>query len=99
MPKSGFDWTPNTEQVREAYVRASRNAFIASAGEHREEFNRWLTALMLPLDTIRAEYARFLEHHDTFELARAVGQIISEPVDVLPENERKTVERPDDING
>lgn len=36
------DWTPNTEQVRDAYVRAMRNAFIASASEHREEFDRWL---------------------------------------------------------
>lgn len=37
------DFTPTTEQVRDAYVRAMRNAFIASAGEHREEFDRWLT--------------------------------------------------------
>lgn len=35
-------FTPSTEQVRDAYVRAMRNAFIASAGEHRDEFDRWL---------------------------------------------------------
>lgn len=34
-------YTPNTEQVRDAYVRAMRDAFIASASEHRDEFNRW----------------------------------------------------------
>lgn len=36
------EFTPTTAQVRDAYVRAMRNAFIASAGEHREEFDRWL---------------------------------------------------------
>lgn len=36
------DFTPTTDQVRDAYVRAMRNAFIASTGEHREEFDRWL---------------------------------------------------------
>jgi hypothetical protein len=38
------DYTPTTEQVKAAYVRAMRNAFIASEGEHREEFRRWLAA-------------------------------------------------------
>ncbi len=36
------DFTPITEQVRDAYVRAMRNAFIASATEHEQEFDRWL---------------------------------------------------------
>jgi hypothetical protein len=36
-------FTPTTEQVRDAYVRALRNAFIASAGEHEAEFKAWLT--------------------------------------------------------
>lgn len=36
------EYTPTTEQVRDAYVRAMRNAFIASADEHRQEFDRWL---------------------------------------------------------
>lgn len=36
------DFTPSTAQVRDTYVRAMRNAFIASAGEHREEFDRWI---------------------------------------------------------
>lgn len=36
------DYTPTTTQVRDAYVRAMRNAFIASAGEHEAEFDRWL---------------------------------------------------------
>jgi hypothetical protein len=31
------DFTPTTDQVRDAYVRAMRNAFIASAG------NAWQT--------------------------------------------------------
>ncbi|WP_193750554.1 hypothetical protein [Curtobacterium luteum] len=42
MPKNGSDHTPTTAQVRDAYVRAMRNAFIASADEHRQEFDRWL---------------------------------------------------------
>jgi rubrerythrin len=37
-------YTPTTAQVKDAYVRAMRNAFIASEGEHREEFRRWLAA-------------------------------------------------------
>lgn len=36
------EYTPTTEHVRDAYVRAMRNAFIASAGEHEAEFDRWL---------------------------------------------------------
>lgn len=36
-------YTPGTERVRESYVVGMRQAFIASAGEHREEFNRWLS--------------------------------------------------------
>lgn len=36
------DFTPTTTQVRDAYVRAMRNAFIASASEHEQEFERWL---------------------------------------------------------
>jgi len=38
------DYTPTTEQVRDAYVRVMRDTFIASAGEHREEFDRWMQA-------------------------------------------------------
>lgn len=38
------DYTPTTEQVRNAYVRGMRDTFIASAGEHREEFDRWVAA-------------------------------------------------------
>lgn len=48
------------------------------------------------LATIRAEYARYLTHHDTYELARAIGQVLSEPVDVLPEDQRVVVRHPDD---
>lgn len=39
------EFTPSTEQVRDAYVRAMRNAFIASASEHAEEFERWLATI------------------------------------------------------
>lgn len=35
-------YTPTTDTVRDAYTRAMRNAFIASAGEHDAEFDRWL---------------------------------------------------------
>lgn len=35
------DFTPSTEQVKDAYVRTSRDAFIASTEEHKEEFDRW----------------------------------------------------------
>jgi hypothetical protein len=38
------DYTPNTDKVRDAYIRGMRTAFIASAGEHHEEFDRWLAA-------------------------------------------------------
>lgn len=37
-------FTPTTEQVRAAYVRASRQAFIAATSEHEAEFDRWLAA-------------------------------------------------------
>jgi len=40
------DYTPTTDQVCAAYVRAMRNAFIASAGEHEEEFYRWLDGVI-----------------------------------------------------
>lgn len=42
MPKNGSEHTPTTAQVRDAYVRAMRNAFIASTSEHYDEFDRWL---------------------------------------------------------
>jgi hypothetical protein len=38
------DYTPTTDKVRDAYIRGMRTAFIASAGEHHEEFTRWLAA-------------------------------------------------------
>lgn len=38
------DYTPTTEQVRNAYVRGMRDTFIASANEHYEEFDRWMQA-------------------------------------------------------
>ena len=44
-------YTPTTDQVCAAYVRAMRNAFIASAGEHEEEFHRGLDEV---LDEARA---------------------------------------------
>jgi hypothetical protein len=37
--------TPTTEQVREAYVRQLRNAFVASTAEHQAEFDRWLASV------------------------------------------------------
>lgn len=40
------DYTPTTDQVRSAYTRAMRNAFIASAGEHDAEFDRWLAGVI-----------------------------------------------------
>ena len=42
MPDSEF--TPTTEQASRAYVTGMRQAFIASAGEHEEEFARFLAA-------------------------------------------------------
>lgn len=103
------NYTPTTEQVRDAYVRASRNAFIASASEHEAEFDRWLkleqhTARQQgyaerlhdeaagigadidgwtspahhTLATVRAEYARYQQHGDLHELARAIGQVLGE---------------------
>lgn len=38
------DYTPTTEQVRRAYTTGMRQAFIASAGAHSSEFDRWLAA-------------------------------------------------------
>ena len=38
------DYTPTTEQVERAYVTGMRQAFIASEGEHRAEFDRWFRA-------------------------------------------------------
>jgi hypothetical protein len=63
----------------------------------------------LTVSAIRGEYARFLTHHDTYELTRAIGQILNGPddsqqiryemtadeqIDMLPESERRIVERP-----
>lgn len=55
----------------------------------------------LSVSAIRGEYARFLDHRDTYELTRAVGQILNGPddrqqiqYDMLPESERRIVERP-----
>lgn len=38
------EFTPTTEQASRAYVTGMRQAFIASAGEHAEEFARFLAA-------------------------------------------------------
>lgn len=38
------DYTPTTKQVRRAYMAGMWQAFIASAGEHAAEFDRWLAA-------------------------------------------------------
>ena len=38
------EYTPDTGAVRAAYVRAMRQAFIASTSEHADEFDRWLAA-------------------------------------------------------
>lgn len=72
------DYTPTTEHVRDAYVRAMRNAFIASASEHEQEFDRWLESERLPIATIRNEYARYQNTGDLHELARAIGQVLGE---------------------
>lgn len=68
------EYTPTTEQVREAYVRAMRNAFIASAGEHREEFSRWLA------EVERAAAVDAIENltvHVGSEFFRDAGQVAS----------------------
>ena len=39
-------YTPTTDQVCAAYVRAMRNAFIATEREHEEEFYRWLDEVL-----------------------------------------------------
>lgn len=38
------DYTPTVDQAKRAYVTGMRQAFIASAGEHAEEFARFLAA-------------------------------------------------------
>ncbi len=38
------EYTPGRDKVRDAYVRGMRQAFIASAAEHADEFDRWLAA-------------------------------------------------------
>ena len=42
MPDPEF--TPTVDQAKRAYVTGMRQAFIASAGEHAEEFARFLAA-------------------------------------------------------
>jgi hypothetical protein len=39
-------YTPPTHRVRDGYVRGLRLAFVASAGEHVEEFDRWLADVL-----------------------------------------------------
>ncbi|WP_156364199.1 hypothetical protein [Curtobacterium sp. Leaf261] len=41
-------YTPTTAQVREAYVRQLRNAFVASTAEHQAECDRWLASITAP---------------------------------------------------
>lgn len=41
-PAPLIPYVPTTQVVRDAYVRAMRNAFIASASEHEQEFDQWL---------------------------------------------------------
>ena len=48
-------FTPTIEYARTIYARAMRQAFIASIGEHREEFNRMIA------EVERAAAARALE--------------------------------------
>ena len=36
------EYTPTTDEVRAAYVRAMRQAFVAASSEHEAEFERWL---------------------------------------------------------
>ena len=38
------EYTPTVDQAKRAYVTGMRQAFIASAGEHVEEFARFLAA-------------------------------------------------------
>jgi hypothetical protein len=37
-------YTPSQRIVRDGYVRGLRQAFVASEGQHKEEFDRWLAA-------------------------------------------------------
>jgi rubrerythrin len=38
-------YTPTPKQAQDAYVRAMRDSFIASEGEHKEEFDRMLAGV------------------------------------------------------
>ena len=39
------EYTPTVDQAKRAYVTGMRQAFIGSAGEHEEEFARFLAAI------------------------------------------------------
>ena len=61
------EYTPSTEQVRDAYVRAIRNAFVGSTSEHAAEFDRWhdkeraeaqVQALRMAADDITLSWSR-----------------------------------------
>lgn len=69
---------------RKPYKRIANQLDVASTG-------------LLQLATTRAEYVRYLTHRDTYELARAIGQILNGPDgDMLPEDQRVVVPHPDD---
>jgi rubrerythrin len=62
------EYTPTTDVVRDAYVRGMRQAFIASSGEHVDEFDRWLAEH----DTeVRAEVIDWIEPHAWFAAGQA----------------------------
>lgn len=70
------EYTPTVEQARAAYTRAMRNAFIASSGEHDEEFDRMIRIIKADAFSEGAAKQREIVEH---KLGR--GQTI-----VIPQN-------------
>lgn len=64
------DYTPDTGSVRSAYTRAMRQSFVASTGEHIEEFDRWLAEhdRKLALDAWDAGFDAGFAHADSDEI-------------------------------
>lgn len=77
------EYTPTTGQVRVAYVRAIRNAFVGSTSEHEEEFIRWLAQVKAEAEVraLRVFRRELIEHQ--FERYGRILPDVHEVVDDL----------------
>lgn len=89
-------WNAGYDAGRAAAVDKYMPALSAAEAERdlaRQAAARW-DRNELTITTISAAHSEYCSNGDLHELARAIGQILYGPDDMLPENARTTVERP-----